>query len=62
MMRGLIEDLHRSRKLTSIHVAHNLNFVRRADRVVALERGKLIPASSLKRSFTHHRIPTVGIA
>jgi ABC-type bacteriocin/lantibiotic exporter with double-glycine peptidase domain len=37
---------HRSRKLTSIHVAHNLNFARCADRVVALERGKLIPTSS----------------
>ena len=46
MMMGLLEDLHRSRKLTSIHVAHNLNFARCADRVVALERGKLIPTSS----------------
>src|SRR6266852_2346454 len=46
MIMGLLEDLHRSRKLTSIHVADNLNFARRADRVVALERGKLIPTSS----------------
>jgi lipoprotein-releasing system ATP-binding protein len=41
MIMDLIEDLHRSRKLTSIHVTHNLNFARRADRVLALEHGKL---------------------
>jgi ABC-type lipoprotein export system ATPase subunit len=41
MIMGLIEDLHRSRSLTSIHVTHNLNFARRADRVLALERGQL---------------------
>ena len=44
MIMGLLEDLHRSRRLTSIHVTHNLQFARRADRVVALERGKLVPA------------------
>ena len=41
MIMGLIEDLHRSRNLTSIHVTHNLNFARRADRVLALGRGQL---------------------
>jgi lipoprotein-releasing system ATP-binding protein len=41
MIMGLIEDLHRSRNLTSVHVTHNLNFARRADRVLALERGRL---------------------
>jgi lipoprotein-releasing system ATP-binding protein len=41
MIMGLIEDLHRSRNLTSIHVTHNLSFARRADRVLALERGQL---------------------
>jgi lipoprotein-releasing system ATP-binding protein len=45
MIMGLLEDLHRSRQLTSIHVTHNLNFARRADRVVALERGKLVAAA-----------------
>jgi len=45
MIMGLIEDLHRSRNLTSIHVTHNLNFARRADRVLALERGRLTPPS-----------------
>jgi lipoprotein-releasing system ATP-binding protein len=47
MIMGLIEDLHRTRDLTSIHVTHNLNFARRADRVLALERGRLAPPSSL---------------
>lgn len=46
MIMGLLEDLHRSRPLTSIHVTHNLNFARRADRIVKLERGKLISSSS----------------
>ncbi len=44
MIMGLLEDLHHSRQLTSIHVTHNLQFARRADRVVALELGKLVPA------------------
>jgi lipoprotein-releasing system ATP-binding protein len=43
MIVGLIEDLHRSRNLTSIHVTHNLNFAKRADRVLSLERGCLTP-------------------
>lgn len=42
MMMSLIEDLHRTRKLTSIHVTHNLPFARRADRIIKMERGKLI--------------------
>jgi lipoprotein-releasing system ATP-binding protein len=50
MIVGLIEDLHRSRNLTSIHVTHNLNFARRADRVLALERGRLCPAPTLPQS------------
>jgi lipoprotein-releasing system ATP-binding protein len=45
MMMDLIEDLHRSRRLTSIHVTHNLNFARRADRVLTLERGHLSGSS-----------------
>ena len=42
---GLLDDLHRSRKLTSIHVTHNMNFARKASRVVALEGGQLVPVS-----------------
>jgi lipoprotein-releasing system ATP-binding protein len=55
MIMDLLDDLHRSRNLTSIHVTHNLNFARRADRVVTLERGQLVPmafeAASLGNSF-----------
>jgi len=52
MIMGLLEDLHRSRQLTSIHVTHNLNFARRADRVLMLERGSLTPA--LLAEAPHH--------
>lgn len=44
MMMGLLDELHRTRRLTSIHVTHNLKFARRADRVLALEQGRLVPA------------------
>ena len=46
MIMDLIEDLHRSRSLTSIHVTHNLAFARRADRILKLEQGRLIEAPS----------------
>jgi lipoprotein-releasing system ATP-binding protein len=41
MIMDLLEDLHRSRSLTSIHVTHNLKFAQRADRVLSMERGQL---------------------
>ena len=41
MIMGLIEDLHRARRLTSIHATHNLEFARRADRILKLEQGGL---------------------
>jgi ABC-type lipoprotein export system ATPase subunit len=41
MIMGLLEELHQARQLTSIHVTHNLKFAQRADRVLALERGRL---------------------
>ena len=44
MIMSLLEELHRSRQLTSIHVTHNLNFARRADRILMMERGQLAPA------------------
>ena len=50
MIMDLIDELHRSRRLTSIHVTHNLNFAHRADRVVTLERGQLVAASHLLES------------
>ncbi|HEY4363432.1 MAG TPA: ABC transporter ATP-binding protein [Bryobacteraceae bacterium] len=43
MMMDLLEDLHRRRQLTSIHVTHNLTFARRADRVLAMQGGQLVP-------------------
>ena len=43
-MMDLLDELHRSRKLTSIHVTHNLNFARRSSRVLALQGGCLMEA------------------
>src|SRR3984893_3635947 len=45
MIMDLLDELHRSRSLTSIHVTHNLNFANTAHGVVALERGQLVAAS-----------------
>ncbi len=39
----LLDELHTSRKLTSIHVTHN-SLARRASRVLALEGGCLVEA------------------
>ena len=50
MIMDLLDDLHRSRRLTSIHVTNNLKFAHRADRVVGLERAQLVPASQLLES------------
>jgi len=50
MIMDLLDELHRSRRLTSIHVTHNLNFARRADRTVALAQGQLVSATE----GTHH--------
>ncbi len=41
MIMGLLAELHRSHKLTSIYVTHNLSFARRCDRVLRLEAGVL---------------------
>ena len=45
MIFALLEQLHRSNRLTSILVTHNLSFARRCDRVLSLEAGGLIPGS-----------------
>jgi lipoprotein-releasing system ATP-binding protein len=42
MIMDLIDDLHRTRSLTSIHVTHNLPFARRADRIIRMENGALV--------------------
>lgn len=41
----LIEGLHRSHHLTTILATHNLLLARRADRVLALHHGKLVPGA-----------------
>ncbi len=56
-MMDLLDSLHQSRKLTSIHVTHNLNFAKRADRVLALDRGRIEDARGrLMEPF--HALPT----
>ena len=57
MIMDLLEDLHTSRKLTFVHVTHNPNFARRADRIGTLERGLLhfsSPDSSSDSKGRHH--------
>ncbi len=41
MIIGLLADLHRSHRLTSIYVTHNLSFAQRCDRVLQLDKGSL---------------------
>ena len=41
MIIALLEDLHRSHKLTSIYVTHNLSFAARCDRILQLDKGSL---------------------
>jgi lipoprotein-releasing system ATP-binding protein len=43
MIFELLEDLHRSHRLTSIFVTHNLGFARRCSRMLSLENGVLVP-------------------
>src|SRR5450755_1242650 len=44
MIFELLEGLHRSHQLTSVFVTHNLSFARRCDRVLAMDKGGLVPA------------------
>jgi lipoprotein-releasing system ATP-binding protein len=43
MIFELLEGLHRSHRLTSVLVTHNLSFARRCDRVLSMEKGGLAP-------------------
>ena len=45
----LMQRLHRSHHLTSVIATHNLPLARRADRIVALEHGKLTPGERVSR-------------
>jgi lipoprotein-releasing system ATP-binding protein len=47
MIFELLEGLHRSHQLTSVFVTHNLAFARRCDRVLALEKGGLVPGDEI---------------
>jgi len=41
MIIALLQDLHRTHKLTSIYVTHNLSFATRCDRILQLDKGDL---------------------
>jgi lipoprotein-releasing system ATP-binding protein len=43
---NLLEELHRTHRLTSVIVTHNLSFARRCDRIMRLEGGALAPDTS----------------
>jgi lipoprotein-releasing system ATP-binding protein len=42
MIMGLLEELHRSHRLTSVYVTHNIKFAQRGDRILEMERGSLV--------------------
>jgi lipoprotein-releasing system ATP-binding protein len=46
MIFDLLAGLHRSHRLTSVFVTHNLAFARRCDRVLSMEKGGLVPGFS----------------
>ena len=41
----LFDDIHRSHGLTSVFVTHNMEFARRCDRILRMERGQLAEVS-----------------
>ena len=53
MIISLLQQLHRSHKLTSIYVTHNLTFASRCNRVLELNKGALAPWSG--DGFPHCR-------
>ena len=53
MIISLLQQLHRSHKLTSIYVTHNLTFASRCDRVLQIDKGLLAPWSD--DGFPHCR-------
>jgi lipoprotein-releasing system ATP-binding protein len=46
MIFELLEGLHRSHRLTSVFVTHNLSFAKRCDRVLSMAKGGLVPGVS----------------
>ncbi len=55
MIFDLLAGLHRSHRLTSVLVTHNLSFARRCDRIFTLEKGGLVP-DSINRFATGSRV------
>ena len=53
MIISLLQDLHRTHKLTSVYVTHNLAFASRCDRILELDKGALAPRSG--DGFPHCR-------
>jgi lipoprotein-releasing system ATP-binding protein len=51
MIISLLGDLHRSHRLTSVCVTHNLSFAKRCDRILKLEAGALAPVSDVASSL-----------
>lgn len=43
MIISMLQDLHRSHRLTSIYVTHNHSFAERCDRILQLDKGVLSP-------------------
>jgi len=48
---SLLGDIHRSHRLTSVFVTHNLGFARRCDRILQLEKGVLAPMEEAGRGW-----------
>lgn len=44
MVMDLLEALHAQRSIATVYVTHNLGFASRADRVLELESGRLVPS------------------
>jgi lipoprotein-releasing system ATP-binding protein len=60
MIFELLEGLHRSHRLTSVLVTHNLAFARRCDRVLNLEKGGIAPADPGMVPDSMREIPHPG--
>ncbi|HYP15155.1 MAG TPA: ABC transporter ATP-binding protein, partial [Bryobacteraceae bacterium] len=42
MIADLFDEIHRRRGLTSVFVTHNMEFAKRCDRILKLEKGSLV--------------------
>jgi len=51
MIITLLEELHRSHRLTSVYVTHNVSFARRCDRVLKLEGGVLAASGNSAAAY-----------